>query len=162
VEGEIAFCIGRDLTSPQATMAEIIRSIDYAVAAVEIVDSRVAGWDIKFVDTVADNASSGMFVLGTEPRRLADFDAKLCGMVLRRHGEGVSFGAGAACLGHPLNATLWLARTMARVGRPLQAGDIVLSGALGPMISAQAGDIFDLQISGLGAVRVAFAARAST
>jgi 2-keto-4-pentenoate hydratase len=162
VEGEIAFCIGRDLTSPQVTMAEIIRSIEYAVAAVEIVDSRIAGWDIKFADTVADNASSGMFVLGTEPRQLADFDPKLCGMVLRRRGEGVSFGAGAACLGHPLNATLWLAQTMARVERPLLAGDIVLSGALGPMVSAQPGDVFDLQINGLGEVRVAFSAGSAT
>lgn len=162
VEGEIAFCIGRDLTSPQVTMAEIIRAVDYAVAALEIVDSRVAGWDIKFVDTVADNASSGLFVLGTEPRKLGEFDARLCGMVLERQGEAVSFGAGAACLGHPLNATLWLARTMARVERPLLAGDVVMSGALGPMVPARPGDVFDLRISGLGAVRAAFASESAS
>ncbi len=158
VEGEVAFCLGRDLRSTQLTMADVIGAVEYAVAAVEIVDSRIAGWDIKFTDTVADNASSGLFVLGTQPRRLADFDPRLCGMVLERNGDGVSFGAGAACLGHPLNAALWLARTMARVGRPLTAGDIVLSGALGPMMPARPGDVFDLRISGLGAVRVVFAA----
>jgi 2-keto-4-pentenoate hydratase len=159
VEGEVALCLGRDLRDPQITIADMMRAVEYAVAAVEIVDSRVAGWDIKIADTVADNASSGRYVLGTEPRRLGDFDLRLCGMVLERRGEGVSFGAGAACLGNPLNAALWLARKMAAAGRPLLAGDTVLSGALGPMVAVQPGDVFALRINGLGAVRVAFSAQ---
>jgi 2-keto-4-pentenoate hydratase len=158
VEAEIAVCLGRDLDAEHLTMADVVGAVEYAVAAIEIVDSRVAGWDIKIADTIADNASSGLFVLGTVPRKLDAFDARLCGMVLERHGEGISFGAGAACLGHPLNATLWLAQVMARSGRPLLAGDIVLSGALGPMVPARPGDVFEARINGLGSVRAAFAA----
>jgi 2-keto-4-pentenoate hydratase len=156
VEGEVAFCLGRDLRDPQMTMADVIRAVEYALASIEIVGSRIDRWDIKITDTVADNASSALYVLGNEPRRLGEFDSRLCGMVLERGGEQMSLGAGAACLGNPLNATLWLARKMAAIGRPLEAGDIVLSGALGPMVPARAGDVFDLRISGLGSVRAAF------
>jgi 2-keto-4-pentenoate hydratase len=156
VEGEVAFRIGRDLNHPQLTMADIIDAVDYAVAAIEIVGSRVERWDIKITDTVADNASSGRYVLGNEPHTLREFDTRLCGMVMERHGEQVSLGLGAACLGNPLNATLWLARKMSSVGQPLRAGDIVLSGALGPMVAVRPGDVFDLRINGLGSVRAAF------
>jgi 2-keto-4-pentenoate hydratase len=159
VEGEVAFCLSRDLLEPQMTIADVIGAVEYAVAAIEIVDSRVAGWDIKIADTVADNASSGRFVLGTEPRRLSEFDPRLCGMVMERHGEQVSLGAGAACLGNPLTALLWLARKVAQVGRPMRAGEIVLSGALGPMVAARPGDVFDLRINRLGSVRAAFAVK---
>ncbi len=156
VEGEVAFCLKRDLTDPQLTLVDIIGAIDYALAAIEIVDSRIEGWDIKIADTIADNASSARYVLGHEPHSIRDVDLELCGMVMERHGEQVSFGAGAACLGHPLNATLWLARKMAATGRPLSAGDLVMSGALGPMVAARPGDVFDLKINGLGCVRAAF------
>ena len=159
VEGEVAFRLGRDLLDPQLTMADIISAIDYALPAIEIVGSRIAQWDIKIVDTIADNASSGMYVLGNQPRRLGEFDARLCGMVMERRGQAVSLGAGAACLGNPLNATLWLARKMGAVGRPLKMGDIVLSGALGPMVPVQPGDVFNLRINGLGSVRAAFSAQ---
>jgi 2-keto-4-pentenoate hydratase len=157
VEGEVAFCLKRDLTEPQLTVTDLISAIDYVLAAIEIVDSRVHGWDIKIADTVADNASSARYVLGNEPHALRDVDLRLCGMVLERRGEQVSFGAGAACLGHPLNATLWLAQRMASAGRPLLAGDLVMSGALGPMVAARPGDIFELKINGLGSVRAGFA-----
>ena len=157
VEGEVAFCLKRDLTNPQLTMTDVLAAIDYALAAIEIVDSRIERWDIKIGDTIADNASSGRYVLGNEPHSLRDVDLRLCGMVIERHGEQVSFGAGAACLGHPLNATLWLAQKMVAAGRPLLTGDLVMSGALGPMVAAAAGDIFDLKINGLGSVRAAFA-----
>ena len=156
VEGEVAFCLRRDLIDPQSTMADVMRAIDYAVAAIEVVSSRIDRWDIKITDTIADNASSGRYVLGNEPRRLGDFDARLCGMSLERRGEQVSLGAGAACLGNPLNATLWLARKMAATERPLHAGDIVMSGALGPMVAVKPGDVFDLRINGLGSVRAVF------
>lgn len=157
VEAEVAFVLGRDLDGEQLTVADLFRAIDYAVAAVEIVGSRVANWDIRILDTIADNASSGLYVLGNEPKRLVDLDLRDCGMVMERDGEQVSSGTGAACLGHPLNATLWLAQVMARGGRPLKAGDTILSGALGPMVAIKPGDSFHVRIEGLGAVHAVFA-----
>lgn len=157
VEAEIAFVLGRDLTHEQLTTADLFRAIEYAVPAVEIVGSRVQNWDIRITDTIADNASSGLYVLGSRPVRLPDFEPRLCGMVMEKSGEPVSVGAGAACLGSPLNAALWLAQVMARAGHPLHAGDTILSGALGPMVSVQPGDVFDVRIEGLGSVRAAFA-----
>ncbi|HZD01873.1 MAG TPA: fumarylacetoacetate hydrolase family protein [Actinomycetes bacterium] len=159
VEAEVAFVLGRDLAVPQPTIVDVIGAVEYAMAAIEIVDSRIAGWQIGIVDTVADNASSAMFVLGTTLRSLRDpdLDLRLAGMVMERHGEPVVFGAGAACLGNPLNALRWLAATMAEAGRPLAAGDVVLSGALGPMLPVAPGDRFEARISGLGSVRVGFA-----
>src|SRR6516225_554675 len=158
VEAEIAFVLERDLIRPGATLADVVSAIAYALPAVEIVGSRIENWNIKLLDTVADNASSGLFVLGTQPRKLDQIDLRLCGMAMERRGEPVSFGAGVACLGNPLNAALWLARTMVEVGNPLKAGDIVMSGALGPMATVAAGDIIDVRISGLGSVRTAFGA----
>jgi 2-keto-4-pentenoate hydratase len=159
VEAEIAFVLGQDLTVPQPTIVDVLGAVEYALAAIEIVDSRIADWRIGIVDTVADNASSGMFVLGGTPRSLhdPDLDLRLAGMVMEHDGEPVVFGAGAACLGNPLNALRWLAATMAEVGRPLGAGDVVLSGALGPMLPATPGDRFEARVSGLGGVRVGFA-----
>ena len=156
-EAEVAFALGRDLDVALPSANEVIDAIAYVLPAIEIVDSRIANWDIGIIDTVADNASSGLFVLGSRPVRLGDFDLRLCGMTLQRNGSGVSYGAGAACLGSPLNALTWLAAKMHELGRPLRAGDVVLSGALGPMIAAIPGDVFEARISGLGSVRVVFA-----
>ena len=158
VEAEIAFVLERDLTHPGTTLAELVSAIAYALPAVEIVGSRIENWNIKLLDTIADNASSGLFVLGTQPRKLDQLDLRLCGMAMERRGEPVSFGAGAACLGNPLNAALWLARTMVDVGSPLKSGDIIMSGALGPMVGVAPGDVLDTRINGLGTVRAAFAA----
>ncbi|MBM7490410.1 2-keto-4-pentenoate hydratase [Micromonospora luteifusca] len=158
VEAEIAFVLDKDLPDPQITLVDLIRAVDYVLPAIEIVDSRIAAWDISIVDTVADNASSGLFVLGTTPRRLADIDLRLCGMVLEHAGEPVSVGAGAACLGNPLHAVQWLAGTLARAGDPLRAGDVVLSGALGPMVPVTPGAAYEARISGLGSVRTCFSA----
>lgn len=157
VEAEIAFVLERDLTIEQPTMADVFRAVGYAVAAIEIVGSRVGNWNIRFVDTVADNASSGLFVLGNTPYRLDGLDLRDCAMQMTRGAETVSTGVGHACLGHPLNATLWLARKMVEVGRPLRAGDVVLSGALGPMVTVAPGETYEARIAGLGAVRAAFA-----
>lgn len=156
VEAEIAFVLSRTPNAAALTSAELIGCVDYALPAIEIVDSRISNWDIGIVDTVADNASSGLFVLGTRPVRLDALDLRLCGMVLEKNGEPVSFGAGAACLGNPLHALGWLAAKMAEVGRPLQAGDIVLAGALGPMVPVTPGDAIEARIEGLGTVRVGF------
>lgn len=158
VEGEIAFVMDRDLAADQPIMADLVRAIAYAVPAIEIVGSRVADWDIRITDTVADNASSGKFVLGTRPCRLDEADLRLCGMVMERRGEVVSLGVGAACMGNPLTTALWLARKMAVAGRPLRAGDILLSGALGPMVTVTPGDAFTVTIDRIGSVRVGFAA----
>jgi 2-keto-4-pentenoate hydratase len=156
VEAEIAFVMARTPNAERLTTAELLDSVAYALPAIEIVDSRIADWNIRIVDTVADNASSGLFVLGTTPVALADLDMRLCGMVLEKNGEPTSFGAGAACLGNPLHALGWLAAKMAAVGRPLGKGDIILSGALGPMVAVAPGDNVEARIEGLGSVRVTF------
>lgn len=158
VEAEIAFVFGRDVDQVVPTTTDILRATDYVTAAIEIVGSRIANWDIRIVDTLADNASSGLFVLGHQIRRLTDIDLVDCGMSLDRGARLVSTGTGRACLGSPVNAVVWLARAMASLGRPLRAGDVVLSGALGPMVPVVPGDVFEARISGLGSVRVAFAA----
>jgi 2-keto-4-pentenoate hydratase len=128
----------------------------FVAPALEIVDSRITDWKISIVDTIADNGSSARFVLGTSIRKLTDIDLQTCGMMLSRNGAVVSVGSGAACLGHPLRAALWLARKLAHEGQHLRAGDVVLTGALGPMVGAQAGETYEAQISGLGSVRIAF------
>jgi 2-keto-4-pentenoate hydratase len=156
VEGEIAFVLARSPDPAKLTTAELIGCVDYALPAIEIVDSRISDWNIGIVDTVGDNASSGLFVLGTRPVLLDNLDLRLCGMVLEKNGDPTSFGAGAACLGNPLHALGWLAAKMAEVGRPLQGGDIVLAGALGPMVAVAPGDSVEVRIEGLGTVRVGF------
>lgn len=156
VEAEIGFVLGRDLDMDMPTHQEVLQAVDYVVPALEIVGSRIADWNIKFVDTVADNASSGAYVLGATPVSPLGLDLRLAGMSLSRRGEPVSTGAGAACLGNPLNAVVWLARTMSRLGKPLRAGELVLSGALGPMVAVKPGDIFECHIHGVGSVRTEF------
>ncbi len=160
-EAEIAFVLERDLTMEQPTTVDALSAIAYALPAIEIVDSRIANWDIGIVDTIADNASSGRFVVGDRPVKLADVDLRLCGMELKKNALGVSYGAGAACLGSPINALLWLAAKMVEVGRPLRAGDVILSGALGPMVPASGGDMFEAAIGTLGTVSVAFSGELS-
>jgi len=157
VEAEIALILERDLTAERPTIADVIRATAFAVPAIEVVSSRIADWDIRIVDTIADNASFGLYVLGGPPRSLDGLDLRLCGMVMERRGEPISLGVGAACLGNPLNAAAWLARKMVEVGMPLQAGDVIMTGALGPMAPVAAGDVIEARISGLGSVRAVFA-----
>ncbi|MDI6410338.1 fumarylacetoacetate hydrolase family protein [Streptomyces albus] len=151
-EGEIAFVLGRDLDLPGATVADVLRATDFVLPAIEIVDSRIAGWDLAITDTVADNASSGAVVLGTTPFRLDGRDLARVGMTLYHDGEPVSFGAGHACLGSPVVAVAWLARETARRGQPLRAGDLVMSGALGPMVPVGGPGRYRLELDGLGDV----------
>lgn len=155
-EGEVAFVLGRDLKGPGITAADVLRATDYVLPSIEIIDSRVADWKITYADTVADNASSGLFVLGGKPTPLHAADLELCGMALRKNGAIVSTGAGVACLDHPVNAVVWLANTLGALGETLEAGHIVLSGALGPVCDVAAGDVIDLDIAGLGSARVSF------
>jgi 2-keto-4-pentenoate hydratase len=155
-EAEIALVLERDLPHEHTTFADLISATAYALPAIEVVGSRIANWDIRLVDTVADNASSSLFVLGSRPVLLRDLDLVRCGMVMERRGDQVSVGAGAACLGNPLNAAAWLANTMVRLGSPLRAGDVLMTGALGPMVAAEPGDVFTARIDGLGEVTAAF------
>ena len=156
VEAEIALVLERDLTQEKHTFADIISATAYAVAAIEVVGSRIANWEIKLADTIADNASSGLFVLGSRPVPLRDLDLVNCAMTMERAGLQVSAGTGAACLGNPLNAAAWLADVMVKMGAPLRAGDVLMSGALGPMVAVNPGDRFVARIDGLGEVRAVF------
>ena len=159
VEAEIAFLIGRPLPERPVRAWDILRATEAVAPAIEVIDSRVADWKIRFEDTIADNASSAAFVIGnqlTDPRSL---DLRVEGMALRKGGQTLSTGAGAACLGHPLEAVAWLANTLRSHNNGvhrLRPGHIVLSGALGPTLPASAGDVFDASFGTLGSVSLRF------
>lgn len=155
-EAEVAFVLSADLGDGPLDQAQVRAAVDHAVAALEIVDSRVRGWDIRITDTVADNASSGLFVLGTEAVALDAIEPADVTMTLHKDGEQVSSGTGRACLGDPLTALAWLARTARDLGSPLRAGDVVLSGALGPMVAVEPGCTVVADLSVLGRVSATF------
>jgi 2-keto-4-pentenoate hydratase len=160
IEAEIAFVLGGDLVDGDLTTSQVRGAVDYAVAALEIVDSRIAGWDITIADTIADNASSGLFVLGAHRQTLDSFEPVDTVMTMTADGEVASEGTGRACLGDPLAALAWLARTARELGDPLRAGQVVLSGALGPMVPVHPGMAVTASISGLGMVEACFSATA--
>jgi 2-keto-4-pentenoate hydratase len=152
IEAEVAFVVARDIDGEAPTYAEFLNGLAYALPALEIVDSAITDWKITLFDTVADNASSGLYVLGDQPVAVGALPLGDLGMAMARGGEPVSVGTGAACLGHPLRAAYWLARTMAAQGQGLKAGEVILSGALGPMVPVQAGDVIEARIAALGRV----------
>lgn len=157
VETEIAVVLNKDLTQTRHTVLDIINACDYLLPAFEIVDSRVTDWNVKACDFIADNTSACLVVLGTKPVSLRDIDLTRSTMTTQRDGTVVSEGRATACMGHPLYAVQWLADELVRVGKPLRAGEFIITGALGPAISAAPGDSFTAEISGLGAVSASFA-----
>lgn len=152
IEAEVALVLGTGLDRTENTVASIISATAFALPALEVVDSRIADWDITLVDTIADNASSAMFVLGSQPVELSAVDVRAVEMSMSINGSEVSTGTGADCLYNPLHAAVWLADTLAALGTPLVAGDIVLTGALGPMAAIEPGDSIIAELIGLGSV----------
>jgi 2-oxopent-4-enoate hydratase len=156
VEAELAFVMARDLAGPGVSTATALDAIAGALPSVEVVDSRVADWKITLVDTVADNASSGLVVLGGRMRPVVDLDLRLLGVVVSRGGELLDTGAGAAALGNPARCVAWLANKLGSFGAGLRAGDVVLPGAVHKMVPVQPGDVFRAEFAHLGAVTVRF------
>ena len=158
VEAEVAFVMAADVDLPEdeITIDAVRERVDVALPALEIVDSRIESWDIGFTDTVADNASSGLYVVGREGRKLDELEPRDVEMSLTINGEVRSSGNGAACLGDPLEALRWLAVQCARFGDPLRAGHLVLSGALGPFVPFAPGDKVEASISGFDTLTAEF------
>ncbi|MBJ8339436.1 fumarylacetoacetate hydrolase family protein [Antrihabitans sp. YC3-6] len=157
IEAEIAFVLARDITAP-ITADTAPDYVDQVVAAFEIVDSRIEAWNISLADTVADNASSGLYVLGDSIPRTDAPDLATIDMTMTENGIAVSRGVGSDCLGSPWHALAWLANTSLTFGSPLRAGHVVLSGALGPMVPVLRGATYTATITGVGDVRASFTA----
>ncbi len=155
-EGEIAFVLKHDLIGPGINNADVIRATDFVMPCFEIVDSRITDWKIKIQDTVADNASCGVVVMGDRAVKPTAVDLSTCGMVVELNGEIISTGAGAAALGSPVNCVTWLANTLGELGIPLKAGEVILSGSLVPLQPVKAGDSMQLAIGGIGRAAVRF------
>lgn len=156
VEGELSFRISKDLAG-DVSAEDVIEATEYVCASIEICDSRIKNWDIRLEDTLADNASSCLVVLGKNKLKPKLDELPKLKMKFIHNGEVVGQGSGADCLGNPANAVAWLAGALARFGAKLTAGDIVMSGALAPMISAKSGSRFEIDFENLDRVSVSFA-----
>ena len=159
IEAEIGFVLGSDLPDREVDEADVMNATDFVCAVLEIPDSRIQDWDIAITDTVADNASSGLYVVGSQRRPLKDCDVVATKMTLWRDDKVVSEGNGAACLGNPVMAVVWLANMLQSFGKTLRAGDLILSGALGPMVPVEDGARFRAELTGIGDVAVSFDSR---
>jgi 2-keto-4-pentenoate hydratase len=157
IEGEIAFLLKRDLAGPGIEIEDVLTATEMIVPALEVIDSRIQGWRIRLADTIADNASSGLFVLGETWHRAEEFDLASVEMILRCRGEEVLRGKGEAVLGHPARAVAWLANALSEFGTGLKAGEIVLSGSLGAARAVESGDEVEADFGALGRVSVRFA-----
>jgi 2-oxopent-4-enoate/cis-2-oxohex-4-enoate hydratase len=155
-EAEVAFVLKRDLKGPGITATDVIYATDYVSPCFEIVDSRIADWRIKIQDTIADNASCGVYVMGKSRKKPTDLDLTLAGMVLERNGELLDTAAGAAVQGGPVNAVVWLANTLGALGMPFLAGEVILSGSQSKLIPAIAGEVLRCEVGGLGSCTVRF------
>lgn len=155
-EGELAFILKKDLLGPGVTNADVLDATDYVVPCFEVIDSRIENWNIKIEDTVADNASCGLFVLGdggVDPHKI---DLTTCNMVVEKNGVVISTGVGSAAMGDPVNCVTWLANTLGKYGISLKAGEVILSGSLVPLEPVQAGDHMSVSVAGIGSASVRF------
>lgn len=155
-EAEIAFVLKRDLNGPGITATDVLRATDYVAPCFEIVDSRITDWKIRIQDTVADNASCGVYLLGKTKASPSKLDLNLAGMVLERNGELFSTAAGAAVQGGPVNAVVWLANTLGALGIPFRAGEVILSGSQSTLVPVVAGDSLNCIVGGLGSCSIDF------
>ncbi len=156
IEGELAFVLKDKLKGPGVTIADVLRATEGVMCAFEIVDSRIRDWKIKLADTIADNGSSARLVLGSRLVPVQDLDLRLIGMVLEKNGEMVSSGAGAEVWGHPAAAVAWLANKLSEFDIALEAGEIILSGAVTAAEVAESGDVFTLSFDGLDSLNLKF------
>ncbi len=157
-EGEIAFVLKKDLRGPGITEEQVLDATDFVVPCFEIVDSRVRDWKIKIQDTVADNASCGVYVLGKDRIKPRELDLAAVKMDIRKNGEHVASGLGSAVQGHPATAVAWLANTLGKFGIPFLAGEVILSGSLAPLLPALPGDRFEMTLHGIGNASISFEA----
>lgn len=151
-EGEIAFVLGEDLDKGEHCVIDVISATAYLLPAIEIVDSRIADWDVTATDMVADNVCSGFFVVGSRPNPISGTDIRDAEMRMLRNGTVASTGRGSACLGNPLHALVWLADSLCEGGTPLRAGDCIMTGSLGPMVTLTSGDEITVEVDPLGTV----------
>ena len=157
-EGEIAFVLKKDLKGPNVTEDQVLDATDYVCPCFEIVDSRIHDWKIRIQDTVADNASCGVFVVGADRVKPHALDLAAVKMDIRKNGAHVASGLGSAVQGHPATAVAWLANTLGRYGIPFLKGEIILSGSLAPLLPAAPGDRFHLTLAGIGEAAIGFEA----
>ncbi len=155
-EGELAFILKKDLSGPGVTNADVLAATEYVMPCIEVVDSRIEDWRIKIEDTVADNASCGLLLMGDSAVDPRDVDMATCGMVVEKNGSIISTGAGAAVMGSPVNCVTWLANTLGEYGISLKAGEIILSGSMVPLEPVKAGDHLQVSIGGVGSASVRF------
>ncbi|GED34824.1 2-keto-4-pentenoate hydratase [Brevibacillus centrosporus] len=156
LEAEIGFVLQKELRGPGITVTDVMDATAYVIPVFEIVDSRIRDWKIKFEDTVADNGSSARAILGGKPTSLNDLDLHHIGMVFSRNGEQIATAAGAAVMGNPIHAVVWLANAIGEFGIPLRAGEVILSGALSAAVPIQAGDTYSAEFAHIGSVTVKF------
>jgi 2-keto-4-pentenoate hydratase len=154
IEAEIVFVLGERLMGPGVTVTQAHAAIAGAVAAMEIVDSRIADWRIKLADTVADLASNGAMATASRVVPITDFDTRLVGMTLTRNGELIDTGAGAAALGDPVAVVAWLANVLGGDGVALEPGHLIMTGALHAAVPMTPGDVFRAEFDRLGPITV--------
>ncbi|MEP2987889.1 MAG: fumarylacetoacetate hydrolase family protein [Parasphingorhabdus sp.] len=156
LEGEIALVLDRDIDDPNVSIEEFSNAIKYVLPAIEIADSRIKNWEISLFDLIADDSAAARYLLGTDPQQLSNIDLSACQMELNQNGKTLSSGLGENCMGSPLNAGHWLGGYLIEQGGALRAGDILLTGALGPIVPAYTGDQIECTITGFGPLSVEF------
>jgi 2-keto-4-pentenoate hydratase len=156
IEAEIGFVLGEDLKGPNVTFLDVLMATKYVVPTLEIIDSRIADWKIGLIDTVADNGSSAMVVVGEQMTDINGIDLRSVGMTFFKNNEMVATGSGAAALGHPAHAIAWLANKLHEFDITLKAGELILPGALSAAIAVEKGDTVSAQFGPVGSVSITF------